>query len=308
MIPVVIIEGPTASGKSALAMALAEHLGSQIISADSRQVYKYLDIGTAKPGLDDRKRIAHHLIDFLEPSEAYNAGAYVKDAGKICFSLDEQGLVPIICGGTGLYIRALLEGLCKLPPIPSGVKEELLEELGRSSLACLYDELCQVDPISAAKISSNDKQRILRALEVYRFTGKALSQHWQEQKSQEAYLAFRILIAPPRELLYTRIEKRLDLMLEQGLLDEIHGVMQMGYTEYDPGLNSVGYKEFIPFLKGELSLDEAMVIAKQHSRNYAKRQITWYRKQSFDLTIPSSDFNLSDINRLLSEKLGASVS
>ncbi|MEF3695185.1 MAG: tRNA (adenosine(37)-N6)-dimethylallyltransferase MiaA [Candidatus Cloacimonadota bacterium] len=306
MIPVLIIEGPTASGKSALAMAMAESLGSHIISADSRQVYKYLDIGTAKPDQTDRERVKHHFVDFLEPNQAYNAGAFVQAAGEIISGLHYQGLVPVICGGTGLYIRSLLEGLCKLPPIPAVVREELIGELGSRSLAELHEELNQVDPVSAGKISSNDKQRIVRALEVYRYTAKPLSQHWQEQNPPQSYRAFRILIAPPRELLYSRIDSRLDQMLSQGLIEEIKAVLQMGYSAHDPGLNSVGYKEFIPFLQGEQSLGEALLLAKQHSRNYAKRQMTWYRKQTFDLTILSSDFNLSDINRLLSDKLNPS--
>lgn len=303
MIPVVIVEGPTASGKSSLALALAENLGSQIISADSRQIYKYLDIGSAKPDQVDRKRVKHHLIDFLEPSEAYNAGAFIHAAAEIISSLHDQGLIPVICGGTGLYIRSLLEGLCKLPSIPSRFREELWEELNQKSLEELHSELTSLDPISAGRISVNDKQRILRALEVYRFTGKPLSRHWQDQNPENNYQAFRILIDPPREHLYSRIDQRMDLMLSQGLINELTTVLQMGFRETDPGLNSVGYKEFIPFLQGEQSLEEALILAKQHSRNYAKRQMTWYRKQTFDLTIPSSDFNLLDISRSLSDKL-----
>ena len=289
MIPVITIEGATASGKSALAIALAEALNTEIISADSRQVYRYLDIGTAKVTKEEQKRVKHHLIDIINPDETYNAGAFVKDASLIIEKLHSEGKIPVICGGTGLYIKALLKGLFFLPPLPQEIRQNLKQRLKEEGLAALYAELKSLDPLFADKISENDTQRILRGLEVAIGTGIPLSEHWQKQKSSCKYNAFRILIDIPRPELYQRINQRIEKMLAQGLLAEIENLFALGYDENSPGLNCLGYKEFLPYFKKEAGLDECILLAAQHQRNYAKRQVTWYRKGNFDLVISPSE-------------------
>ena len=289
MIPVITIEGATASGKSALAIVLAEALNTEIISADSRQVYCYLDIGTAKVTKEEQKRVKHHLIDIINPDETYNAGAFVKDASLIIEKLHSEGKIPIICGGTGLYIKALLKGLFSLPPLPQEIRQNLKQRLKEEGLAALYAELKSLDPRFAEKISENDTQRILRGLEVAIGTGIPLSEHWQKQKSSCKYNAFRILIDIPRPELYQRINQRIEKMLAQGLLAEIENLFALGYDENSPGLNCLGYKEFLPYFKKEAGLEECILLAAQHQRNYAKRQVTWYRKGNFDLVISPSE-------------------
>ncbi|MDY0218919.1 MAG: tRNA (adenosine(37)-N6)-dimethylallyltransferase MiaA [Candidatus Cloacimonas acidaminovorans] len=288
MIPVITIEGATASGKSALAIVLAEALNTEIISADSRQVYRYLDIGTAKVTKEEQKRVKHHLIDIINPDETYNAGAFVKDASLIIEKLHSEGKIPVICGGTGLYIKALLKGLFSLPPLPQEIRQNLKQRLKEEGLAALYAELKSLDPLFAEKISENDTQRILRGLEVAIGTGIPLSEHWQKQKSSCKYNAFRILIDIPRSELYQRINQRIEKMLDQGLLAEIENLFALGYDENSPGLNCLGYKEFLPYFKKEAGLEECILLAAQHQRNYAKRQVTWYRKGNFDLVISPS--------------------
>ena len=288
MIPVITIEGATASGKSALAIALAEALNTEIISADSRQVYRFMDIGTAKVTKEEQKRIKHHLIDIINPAENYNAGAFVKDASIIIEKLHSEGKIPVICGGTGLYVKALLKGLFTLPPLPEKIRHSLKQRLKNEGIAVLYAELLKLDPLFANKISENDTQRILRGLEVVMGTGIPLSDHWQKQKLSCKYNAFRILIDIPRPELYKRINLRMEKMLDQGLLDEIENLFALGYTENSPGLNCLGYKEFLPYFKKEAGIEECILSATQHQRNYAKRQVTWYRKCTFDLVISPS--------------------
>jgi len=288
MIPVITIEGATASGKSALAIALAEALNTEIISADSRQVYRFMDIGTAKVTKEEQKRIKHHLIDIINLSENYNAGAFLKDASIIIEKLHSEGKIPVICGGTGLYVKALLKGLFTLPPLPEKIRHSLKQRLKNEGIAVLYAELLKLDPLFANKISENDTQRILRGLEVVMGTGIPLSDHWQKQKLSCKYNAFRILIDIPRPELYKRINLRMEKMLDQGLLDEIENLFALGYTENSPGLNCLGYKEFLPYFKKEAGIEECILSAAQHQRNYAKRQVTWYRKCTFDLVISPS--------------------
>ena len=292
MIPVITIEGATASGKSALAIALAEALNTEIISADSRQVYRYMDIGTAKITKEEQKRVKHHLIDIINPNESYNAGAFVKDASIIIEKLYSEGKIPLICGGTGLYVKSLLKGLFSLPPLPKEIRQNLKQRLEKEGPAVLYAELLKLDPLFADKISENDTQRILRGLEVALGTGIPLSEHWQKQQLSCKYNAFRILIDIPRPELYKRINLRMEKMLAQGLLDEIEKLLAWGYEENSPGLNCLGYKEFLPYLQKKAELKDCVLMAAQHQRNYAKRQVTWYRKCSFDLVISPSGITM----------------
>jgi tRNA dimethylallyltransferase len=293
MISLITVEGPTASGKTALAIALARELGLQIISADSRQVYKYMDIGTAKPSAPELNAVPHHLIGFLEPSECYNAGSFVKDSDAIIHQLLAEGIIPVVCGGTGMYVRALLDGLCILPQIDASIRARLLERLEVDGLATLYRELYSVDQEFAAKISSNDTQRILRGLEVYLGTGRSLSIHWKEQCKSPRYKGIRILIDPPREILYKRIDTRVEKMFSKGLEEEVKALADRGYVWTDPGMNTLGYREFRDYFSGTVNRDTLMKNIAQHTRNYAKRQCTWYRKCTFDLTFATRELNIS---------------
>ncbi len=297
MTSIITIEGATASGKSALALALAEKLGSQIISADSRQVYRFLDIGTAKPTLDEQQRVKHHLIDIIDPSQTYNAGAFAHDAYSIIEPLGRAGVVPLVCGGTGLYVKALLHGLFELPELEPALRSQIKERLKTEGINLLFAQLKQLDPEFATKISSNDPQRIIRGLEVALGTGLPLSEHWRRQAHQPRLSAFRIMLDPPRAWLYERINRRMREMLEQGLIEEITTLLKKGYDFQSPGLNSLGYKEFIPAFNGSVSLADCAALAAQHHRNYAKRQLTWYRKCSFDLTLDPSAITISEMIR-----------
>ncbi|MCB5247462.1 MAG: tRNA (adenosine(37)-N6)-dimethylallyltransferase MiaA [Candidatus Cloacimonetes bacterium] len=299
MISLVTLEGPTASGKSELALRLALELGTDIISADSRQVYRYLDIGTAKPSAEALKAVKHHLVDIVDPSESYNAGRFCADAVKIIAELDAQGKLPLVCGGTGLYVDAILRGLFPQIEISTELRALLRQRLEQEGLDVLYQELAGHDPFFASGISSNDKQRILRGLEVFHATGLPISEHWRRQETKRRFTAFRILIDPPREILYERINARVIKMLDGGLLDEIRRLIDRGYGPASPGLNSVGYKEYFPHLSGEATLAKCAALAAQHTRNYAKRQCTWYRKHKFDLTLGSNECNISGIAGLI---------
>ncbi|MFA7024904.1 MAG: tRNA (adenosine(37)-N6)-dimethylallyltransferase MiaA [Candidatus Cloacimonadaceae bacterium] len=294
---IITIQGPTAAGKSQVALQLAQALNTDIINCDSRQIYKYMDIGTAKATAAERQAITHHLIDIITPEQSYNAGLFAQDAHGIIQVLKAQGKIPIICGGTGLYVKVLLEGLFEHPPLRPGLREELQKEMAEMGSEHMYQLLSEIDPAFAQKVSPKDPQRILRGLEVYRATGQSMSQHWTQQKREPRYKAYQILINPPRVLLYEKINSRLEAMLKDGLISEIEGLMQRGYSWTDPGLNSLGYKEFKAYFDGAASLAEAGEKAAQHHRNYAKRQLTWYRKLKFDLTIEPQSFNLSQVIR-----------
>lgn len=299
MIPLITIEGPTGSGKSALAIRLAQELATEIISADSRQVYRYLDIGTAKPSAAELDAVPHHLISIVEPTQSYNVGKFCADAGEVITQLHARGKIPIICGGTGLYVSGLLRGIFPLGEIPEELRLGLQARLSNEGLDVLYSELVDIDPVFAAQVSSRDKQRILRGLEVYQATGTPISAHWSLQEKSSRFKTFRILLDLPRPLLYERIDLRVQNMLESGWLDEISHLLGMGYKDTDHGLNSLGYKELLPHLTAGADLTSCALLAAQHTRNYAKRQCTWYRKHKFDLTLPTLDSIISAKTQLI---------
>jgi tRNA dimethylallyltransferase len=299
MIPLITLEGPTASGKTELAILLAKELGSEIISADSRQVYRYLDIGTAKPTSQQLQQVKHHLISIINPSESYNAGRFCADAETIIKDLYSQGIIPIVCGGTGLYVSSLLKGLFPEVDRDKDIRHRLIQRMNQEGLSSLYQELNRIDPDFAAKISINDKQRILRGLEVYYATGIPITEHWKQQSCHNQYHTFRILLQPPREILYPRINNRIQQMMDRGLLNEIEYLFQLGYSPLSPGLNTLGYKEFIPFFLEDAPLTQCINLAAQHTRNYAKRQYTWYRKYKFDLTLTSNEYIILEMTNII---------
>jgi tRNA dimethylallyltransferase len=301
-ISVVIIQGPTAVGKSDLAIQLAQHFQTELISADSRQVYKFLDIGTAKPSQEEQEKVKYHFIDIITPVEEYSAGDFAHNAHDIIVEQLEKGIIPIIVGGTGFYIKSFLEGIFQSPDIPREIREKLKETAKEKGSTFLYEKLKKVDPSSAHRTNPNDLNRIIRALEVYEFTGKTITQLWNEKPStRRNYRTLNILISEDREILYERINKRVDEMQDKGLLKEFENVLNMGYTQSSPGLNTVGYKELFSYLDGNSTLVQCMEEIKKHTRNYAKRQFTWYRKIDFDLTLGAFNINISDIINLIHE-------
>lgn len=301
MIPIVTIEGPTAVGKSKFAFEIAKILDTDIISADSRQVYKYLDIGTAKPSLRMLKEIPHHLVSIIDPKENYNAGRFTEDADEVIADLHKRDRIPLIVGGTGFYVKSLKQGLFKAPLIPNYVREKLESESNKLGSRTMFEKLEQIDPIAAARIDPNDLQRIIRALEVFEYTDKPISKHWQEQRGDEKYIPFSIFVTRERNKLYEAINNRVDTMIDSGLLQEVDNLLNSGYTFDDPGLNTLGYKEFRMLYENRNSLHEVADKIKQHTRNYAKRQFTWYRKCKFDLTLSVDEIIISKVIKEIGE-------
>jgi len=294
-ITIITIQGPTASGKSSLAMDLAESLGTEIISADSRQIYRYLDIGTAKPSKKDQEKIKHHQIDIIDPDQYYNAARFSAEAENLSRKLNSQGKIPIVAGGTGFYIKALLDGLDNIPEIPVNFNRSIINKYSDMEDLFLHKYLASFDTISAKRIDFQDKQKILRAISVYEFTGKPISAYWKRSSPDKLIRSFNLLITENRDILYKRINARIDKMLQNGLLTEVEHLLKKGYTKEDPGMRSVGYQEFISYFENTSDLDECIDLAKQHTRNYAKRQFTWLKKIDFDLTLTQSSINFSHV-------------
>jgi len=303
-IPLIIIQGPTAVGKSRLAMKIAEKLNSSIISADSRQVYKYLNIGTAKPTIEEQKKIKHHLIDLVKPDEEYNAGTFAEDAEKMITKISSRNNIPIICGGTGFYIKALIEGIFKAPEIPIEIRQSLRQAAVEKGTEFFYEKLKKIDPDSARRINENDENRIIRALEIYETTGKTITQLWKEDiREQKSFQTVNIMITEERKTLYEKINSRVDKMIDIGLINEMKDLVKRGYKRLDPGMNTVGYKELHPFLEGNSELGVCIDKIKQNTRNFAKQQFTWYRKIDFDLTLDSKSINFSNVYKEIMTKL-----
>lgn len=277
--PVVAVVGPTATGKTALGVALAEQFGGEVISADSMQIYKGLDVGTAKVTPEETHGIPHHGVDILEPDAPFSVADFTAMAGRLEQEIAGRGHLPILVGGTGLYVQSFLYGVrFTEEKAPAGLREQLAEELAQKGGAALYAELQQVDPEAAAVIHPNNQVRVLRALEHYRATGKKLSE--QKADSLPPEKPYRSLILgldfPERAQLYRRIDLRVDLMMEQDLLNEAKRVWEHRDT-YKTAAQAIGYKEFFPYFAGESALAPCVEKLKQASRNYAKRQLTWFR-------------------------------
>jgi tRNA dimethylallyltransferase len=277
-VKLIIILGPTAAGKSELALALAAAVDGEIVNADSQQVYRYLDIGTGKPSKADRERVAHHLIDIVNPDEEFNVALYRRLATEQIAQIDQRGGKCIVCGGSGLYLKALTQGLFEGPGQDAGIRRELEWEIERAGLASLYRRLAEVDPSVTSTIHPNDRQRTIRALEVYRMTGKPLSDWQREHGFQERPLAaLKIGLCREREELYARINRRCERMVEGGLLQEVRGVMARGYGLHLKPLQSIGYRQMGQVLMGAQELLPAIEEMKQETRRFAKRQLTWFR-------------------------------
>jgi len=286
-VPVLILFGPTASGKTGILLELFNRgsgFQAEVISADSMQVYRGMDIGTAKPSKIERSRLPHHLIDIRDPSQQFNAGDFVRLADEACLQITERGKLPVVSGGTGFYLKNFIMGLSEAPPSDKDIRSQLKQELKEKGSAALMAELAAGDPVSAKRIHINDEYRLLRALEVLRSSGSPLSSF--EVNASEKRSRFRFIItglSRPREELYRRINLRCAEMFRQGLADEVRSLYNSGFTPDDPGLRAIGYREF--FVedadnpgKWRLSQDTAGVqaLVAQNSRRYAKRQITFF--------------------------------
>lgn len=276
-----IICGPTASGKTAAAVKIAESHPIEIVSADSRQIIKRLDIGTSKPSPEEREKIRFHLIDLIEPGERYTAFRFIEDAGRAIEDIFQRGRVPVVVGGTGFYLRALTEGVVEIEQDDPGVRQRLEKEMEQLGPEAMYERLSNVDPLEAAKLHPNNKVRVIRALEIFNLTGKPKSELAATggyRKSGYRYRYYCLL--PERQALYRTIEDRVDQMMKRGLLDEIRQLIKDGLQEQTRSANVIGYIELLDYLDGKTTLSEAVSLIKQNSRRYAKRQITWFRHQT----------------------------
>jgi tRNA dimethylallyltransferase len=276
---IIIICGPTGIGKTSFAISMAQRFNGEIVSADSMQIYKHLDIGTAKPNNSELKMARHHLIDFIDPKDNFDAGQYVKAADSAIKDIVARKKIPIIAGGTGLYIRALLNGLFRAEPICEKTLSQLTLELEEKGSLSLYQKLERWDPEAARKIHPNDSFRVIRALEVYQTTGNKISdKHHGHKFEDQRYAGLKIGLTMERESLYERINRRVDIMLDQGLLDEVVSLVQKGYSFSLKPMQSIGYKHMAMFINNEVDWNEAVRLLKRDTRRYAKRQFTWFHK------------------------------
>lgn len=275
-----VITGPTAVGKTAVALELARHIPAEIISADSRQVYRDMDIGTAKPTPEQLRQTPHHFINIRNPDEIYTAGEYGRAARRVVMDILHAGKLPVIVGGSGFYLQALLEGFSASLPSDLSLRAHLKHRLQNEGSGTLHAELMRIDPEAAARLHANDSHRIVRALEVYQLTGMPLSV-LQQQKAEPAPFAYRVFcLTRERAGLYQRINQRVTQMLEAGLLEECRHLQAFGYSRDLNALQTVGYQECFQFLAGELSAETMKELMQRHTRQYAKRQLTWFRKMA----------------------------
>jgi len=273
---VIILLGPTGVGKTGASILLAQSLNTEIISADSMQIYRHMDIGTAKPSKQEMSLVKHHMIDIVEPSETFSAGKYIEHVTPIVEGLHYQGKIPVVVGGTGLYIKAMTRGLFSGPSADWHLREELLDR-EEEKKGSLYASLMKLDPSAAARIMENDTRRIVRALEVCLKAGRGITQLQESLTTPLPYDFIRIGITRERKELYGLIEKRVDSMLTAGLVDEVRSLLLRNPEK--TALQAIGYKEIAAHLRGEYPLDEAVRLIKKRSKNYAKRQITWFKRE-----------------------------
>jgi tRNA dimethylallyltransferase len=286
---VVVLAGPTAVGKTEVAVGLAQAMGAEVISADSRQVYRELDIGIAKPSPDEQRAVPHHLIDFLDPRERYSAARFARDALAVIAGLETRGKRALMVGGTGFYLDALRYELAAIPPVDPELEARLAEEAEQLGLAALHARLTAVDRETAARLKPGDRQRILRALAVHETSGVALSEcHRASPRRERVQVRRYVVLTRPRAELYARIDRRVDAMIEAGLPDEVRGLAERYGWEAE-GLKALGYRQFREHLQGNRSLEESVELLKRDTRRYAKRQLTWFRRVPDAVWIDLSD-------------------
>ena len=294
--PMIILSGPTAVGKTALSIELAKRVNGAIISADSMQVYKYMDIGSAKIMPEEMDGIKHYLIDALEPSDEFNIVVFQKMAKAALEEIYANGQIPIIAGGTGFYIQALLYDIdFDNQDTDEAYRAELEQIAKEQGNELIHDMLREIDPVSADKIHANNVKRVIRALEFYRLTGKPISEHNEaEQQKESPYNFAYFVLTDERENLYNRIDLRVDIMLKNGLLDEVKALKDMGYHRNMVSMQGLGYKEILDYLDGKCSLEEAIYILKRETRHFAKRQLTWFRREKDVIWMDKSKYNYDE--------------
>jgi len=276
-IPIIVIGGPTASGKSSLAMSLARLVQVEILNFDSMQIYRGMNIGTAKPDMGDRKAVPHHLLDLRDPDEPFSVGQYTPLFREVVSDINRRSCLPVAVGGTGLYLRGALGGLFEGPPRDDEVREGL-RSLEKDDPGVLYLMLKEKDPETASRIKPRDMVRIVRALEVYELTGVSISELQREHSFRDRpFDATIYCLNPERATLYRWVEERVDQMMENGLLGEVKELRDKGYRRHLPSMKALGYRELMAHLDGETTLDEAVNLIKRNTRRYAKRQITWFK-------------------------------
>jgi len=302
---ILTILGLTASGKTKVSLEIADILKGEIVSADSRQIYRFMDIGTAKPGLEERKNIPHHLIDLVNPDEYFSAADYSTKAREAIKNILGRGKEPIVVGGAGLYLRALFKGIFKGPGKDEEVRSKLKERAEKFGIDSLYEKLDKKDPEAAKKIGPHNLVRIIRALEVYELTGKKISELQKEgEYPPEEYDFVKIGLELDREQLYQRIDQRVEQMIKAGLVAEVKSLKEKGYDLRFAPLRTFGYKEIFHYLDGNMSLDEAVQNIKLETRHYAKRQITWFKKEEGIFWIDWEKENPRDEILRIFEELG----
>jgi tRNA dimethylallyltransferase len=291
----ILLMGPTASGKTALSVAMAQAMNAEIISVDSALVFKAMDIGTAKPTEAERGGIVHHLIDILDPSEAFSTGQFRNRALELMADITARGKLPILVGGTMLYFSALTQGLAQLPEADPEIRQRLDQQLQEIGKQAMHERLAAVDPVAAARIHMNDPQRVQRALEVYEISGKPLTSFFQADEGEDLPYAYTKIIIEPkqRHSLHDKIAERFKLMLAQGLIDEVEALRQRGdLDESMPSIRCVGYRQVWSYLQGEYDFAEMQEKGIAATRQLAKRQLTWLRKEQPDLRLFSEDGDL----------------
>ena len=279
-IPILVVAGPTASGKTALAVELAKKYNGEVISADSMQIYKKLNIGSAKPTLDEMQGIPHHMLDIIDPDETFSVADFVKMAGGIIDDIVRRRKLPILAGGTGLYVNSLIDDIDFSDESKDlSIRAELEGVLAEKGIDYMAEMLKEIDPVSFEKIHKNNTKRVIRAIEFYRVNGYPISRQVEESKKKESrFEPILLMIDRPRDYLYERIEKRVDIMLEEGLVSEVKGLMEMGLSKKNQSMQGIGYKEVLDYLRGFSGYEEMVRILKRNTRRYAKRQITWFSR------------------------------
>ena len=294
--PLIILTGPTAVGKTKLSIELAKAVNGEIISADSMQVYKHMDIGSAKIKKEEMCGVSHHLIDVLEPDEEFHVVRFQEMAKQAMEEIYAKGKVPILAGGTGFYIQAVVKDIdFSKETEKSPVREELEKLAEEKGCAYLHERLQQVDPKSAEKIHANNVKRVIRALEYFELTGKPISLHNEEEAAKESpYNVAYFVLNDVRERLYERIDARVDAMLQEGLVEEVSGLAKKGYTKDMVSMQGLGYKEILSYLDGSYTLDEAVYILRRDTLHFAKRQLTWFKREKDVIWVNKQDFHYEE--------------
>lgn len=286
------IVGPTAVGKSHVALSVAKRFGGEIVSADSVQVYRGMDIGAAKPTPEERAQVPHHLIDIVEPDAYYTVADFQRDALAVIQQIHNRGKLPILVGGTGLYIRAVIQDFTfSESGINKSLRERLWEEAERFGPAHLHAKLVKVDPVTAKKLHPNDLRRVVRALEVFEQSNCSISEQAAKTSGESRYHTTMFALTMPREQLYRRIEERVDKMMDQGLLAEVEGLLQQGVPADAKSMQSLGYRQLVAHLQRKLTLEDAVSLIKRDTRRFAKRQLTWFRREQEITWLDCSNFN-----------------